>query len=150
MIKIQTYLSVVTLSFVLSLSQISHAKTLKTFNHSYQGVVTGQTDKRGMINQLGQPIRVQKTSNGYNYIYKNAKVNISGKKSTVNSITLYQQNPTRDANGIKVGDPISKINRLGDTSGQGNWSVDNRHGIIYWHNGSKIVKIVLPAAIGVN
>ena len=65
-----------------------------------------------------------------------------------NTIIIDKDYNYLDENGFKIGSSIKKIRgKLGN--GSKNTISDKKNGIIYWHNGKKVTKIVLVKSLAI-
>ena len=119
----------------------------KKYTNNYKGIYTGISTIDDMYRELGQPVRIKKTGKGKNYRYKKVIINFPGMKNPkVNTIIIDKDYDYVDENGFRIGSTIKKVrNKLGN--GSKKTISDKKNGIIYWHDGKKVTKIVFVKSL---
>ncbi|MBU1565516.1 MAG: hypothetical protein KJ630_07795 [Proteobacteria bacterium] len=132
---------------ILSLAILCNAKerTIGYFDHNYNGVYPGFSSLETVYKRLGKPLRVEAAGGGWNYVFKKVKVNFpGGDNSNVNTIIIYNDYEYIDPNGFSLGDKVNDIGKaIGVDPGQRDMT-DIKNGVICWHNGQTVTRIVLP------
>ncbi len=124
------------------------AAAIRNYTNNYKGVYTGISSLLDTFRQLGTPIKVETAGKGYKYRFEKVDVTFGGKENArVNTIIIDKDYQYIDPNGFKLGDKITAVKaRFGGKPG-GNTVTDHNNGIIYWHNGEVIKRIVLAASL---
>ncbi|MCI5157577.1 MAG: hypothetical protein D3906_03905 [Candidatus Electrothrix sp. AUS1_2] len=119
------------------------------YKNNYRGIYTGISTVNDVYREMGQPISIEPAGKGKNYRYKKIIVNFPGSPNPkVNTIIIEKDYEYTDENGFGIGTDIEKIrNKLG--RGKNSTISDKKHGIIYWHDGKKVKKIVLTKSLTV-
>ncbi|EKD34958.1 MAG: hypothetical protein ACD_75C02109G0001, partial [uncultured bacterium] len=66
-----------------------------------------------------------------------------GGNPKVNTIQIYNDRNYKSPSGIQLFDEVSKAEKSIDSANEGSTIFDKKNGIVYWHDGKKITKIVL-------
>ena len=119
----------------------------KKYTNNYKGIYTGISTIDDMYREMGQPVRLKKAGKGKNYRYKKVIINFPGMKNPkVNTIIIDKDYNYLDENGFKIGSSIKKVRgKLGN--GSKNTISDKKNGIIYWHDGKRVKRIVLVKSL---
>lgn len=134
------------LAVTLSHTQaIAKKRDVLHFSHTYKGITTGKSTEKDVQRIFGQPLK--KRFKGKNYVYDNMVISLSGKThKKVNTIQLVNHNTYRDKNGVRLGDTVNSVKQKANIVSNGQTLIDNDKGIIYWHKGNRINKIVLASS----
>lgn len=131
----------------ISISSSAKERTIGYFDHNYKGVNPGFSSLETVYKQLGKPLRVEPAGGGSNYVYNKVIVNFpGGNEPKVNTIIIFNDNEYIDPNGFKLGDDIANIISSIGAEYDKNTLTDIKKGVIYWHNGKSVNRIVLPYA----
>lgn len=139
---------VISMAGIVAAGSENVAASAKKYVNGYKGVFTGASSLQDVCKELGAPIRMEETKNGHNYRFKGAIVNFSGRdREKVNTVIIDNDYEYTDPNGFKLGDKVEDVmNKVEVRSGSSTMS-DKKHGIVYWHNGKVIKRIVLTRSM---
>lgn len=120
-------------------------RELAYFENDYKGLKPGYSNLNDAISVLGEPKEIEETKNGHNYHFEEVVVNISGRdKEHINTIWIVSDSLFSCPKGVVLGDTVEAAQRKVKKFKSGKkYIYDNTNGIIYWHNGNIITKIVL-------
>jgi hypothetical protein len=109
--------------------------------------VPGVDDYEDMISMLGRPRTTEITLDGYNYIYPDVSVNISGKSAPIIlSISFWQPNVYKKYPDLDVGMTLnqirSKLSDFYEHHGEASFIADYNRGIIFWLEKDRVIKLV--------
>jgi hypothetical protein len=122
----------------------------RKYTNNYKGIYTGISTVKDVYQEMGKPIKIMPAGKGKNYRYKKIIVNFPGMKNPkINTIIIDKDYEYVDENGLRIGNNIEKV-RKKFGNGKNNTISDKKHGIIYWHDGKKIKRIVLVKSMVVS
>ncbi|HBG19210.1 MAG TPA: hypothetical protein DDY32_08025 [Desulfobulbaceae bacterium] len=147
MLKKLSFLLLVFSSFTCTFSWTDYAiaeRRVGYFEHKYKGIYPGYSSLETVFKSLGKPTKVEEAGGGKNYFYPEAIINFpGGGNPKVNTIQIYNDNYYKSPSGIQLFDEVSKAEKSIDSPNDGSTIFDKKNGIVYWHDGKKITKIVL-------
>lgn len=121
----------------------------KEYRNNYNGIYTGLSTVNDVIRKMGKPIRIENAGMGKNYRYEKVIINFAkSSKPKVNTIIIDRDYNYIDKNCFKIG---SSIDNVRDKLGKREYKTisDKKKGIVYWHDGEKVTKIVLVRSMSV-
>lgn len=126
------------------------AAATRNYTNNYRGVYTGISSLFDTFRQLGTPIKVERAGGGYKYRFKKVDVTFAGKENArVNTIIIDKDYQYVDPNGVKMGDKIENVTRKTSVKKGNRYMADKSNGIIYWHDGKNITRIVLTESLNI-
>lgn len=128
-------------------SKLPAKRTLRTFSNVYRGLKPGRSTLKDALVALGRCLSSQATSNGRNYRFTRAMVNISGPdRVRINTISVDRDAAYRTRAGIRLGDTIASLRRRlprRKEKAGAPFIYDDHEGVFYWHDGKRIRSITL-------
>ena len=131
---------------LLALSGLAQAETIYRYKNAYQGINIGSSQINEVRDILGRELSIEKTTNGFNYIFNNVIINISPPASpAVNSIIITSDTNYICPNGFKIGTSQASVTQSKKQLWyhHKNFSTDFNLGIVYWYKNTKVTRIVL-------
>lgn len=148
-LRVVTILLICTVMY--SLSYAAQKRETKCFEYKYRNIYTGYSTYERVVKNLGQPLRKERRAGAVNYHFKEVIVNFTGQQNAkVNTIQITNDHTFRSPDGIKLNDDVHLTAKKLNVSYNYPALFSKDTGVNYWHDGEKIIKIVLPNCVYIN
>ena len=135
----------------IAMSTNSYAATqreTKCFEYKYKNIYTGYSTYERVVKNLGSPLRKERRAGAVNYHFKKVIINFTGQENAkVNTIQIINDHAFKSPDGIRLNDDVHSTAERLEVRYNHPTLFSKETGINYWHDGEKIIKIVLPHCV---